>query len=98
LSGPTDERFPQAIFVGARRLADKHEIGIDVADTDDHLRSGGDEVGTMVAGKRQAVQVLHLVRLGGAGKGQGFWELGAGFWVLGLGFWALGAGFGVLGV
>jgi len=40
LPGPSDEGQALAIFVGARRLADDHDVGVGIAVGEDELRCG----------------------------------------------------------
>ena len=58
LPGLADERQALLVLVGARRLADEHEVGVGVARAEDHLRARGDELRAAGAAARLLVDDL----------------------------------------
>jgi hypothetical protein len=49
LSGSSNERFSLQIFVGARRLSDKHEFSVRIADAKNDLMPKRDQMRTLAA-------------------------------------------------
>ena len=44
LAGAADKRLAELVLVSAWSLTDEHQLGVAVADAENHLRAGGDEV------------------------------------------------------
>ena len=69
MPGASDERFAARVLIGARRFADKHQLGIRIADTENGLSASASEMRAFLANgdagsnrREQCLFVRHRLR------------------------------------